>query len=87
LRAAPYGLMICDRWCGPVPAERIGRQLRDPENPEFRDLPVLIVGPEELRPDEFKWIYKHHMYFLIKFKSPEEWYQKIITILNNRCPT
>lgn len=86
LRASPCDLLICDRWCGPLAAERICRQLRDPGNPEFRDLPVLIVGPEELRPDEFKWIYQHQMYFLIKFNSPEEWYQKILTILNHRCP-
>ena len=84
LQASAFDLLICDLWCEPVSARTLCETVRNSEQPHLRDLSILVIGPEEMQPMEFKWIYKYNSYFMIKYKSPEEWHQKISTILNNR---
>jgi DNA-binding response OmpR family regulator len=82
-----FDLLICDLWCKPVSARTICEAIRFSGRAELLGLPVLVIGPEELQSEEFKLIFKHDIYFILKYKSPEEWFQKITTILNAGCPS
>ncbi|MFA7002258.1 MAG: hypothetical protein WC352_08955 [Candidatus Omnitrophota bacterium] len=85
LEKGGYDLLVCDLWCRPAGARRLFPQVRKAFAAGALPFSVLIVGPEELRAEEFKWIYEQDLYFLIKTKDPEEWFHKITAILNRRC--
>jgi DNA-binding response OmpR family regulator len=87
LGQARFDLLICDLWCKPVSARTLCESIRFSAEAELAKLPVLVIGPEELQSEEFKLIFKHDIYFILKYKSPEEWFQKITTILNAGCPS
>lgn len=86
LMAEHYDLLICDRWCWPEGGHVVCERVRGLSDLRLQKMPILMVGPEEPRAEEHKWTYMHDIYFLIKFKNAEEWYQKITTLLNNRVP-
>lgn len=86
LRRSHYDLLICDRWCLPDGGHAVCERVRALPDIRLKKIPILMVAPEEPRAEEHKWTYLHDIYFLIKYKSAEEWHQKITTLLNNRVP-
>ncbi len=87
LTAGHFDLLICDRWSRPEDGHAVCERVRALPDMRMKRIPILMVGPEEPRAEEHKWTYLHDVYFLIKFKSAEDWYQKITTLLNNRVPS
>lgn len=86
-RKDPFDLLIVDQWCGPRALDAVCEAYRRLPLLRNSPRPVLIVGPEELGTEEFKWVSGNHFHFLIKYKHPEEWFQKITTVLSTGCPS
>ncbi len=81
LSETAFDMLICDLWVEPLPCRELCEGLRASEQSTAREIPVLLVAPEVLEAGEFLWARKLNLDFLVKYKSPEDWYQKISTLI------
>ncbi len=81
LEALAYDLLICDSWCGPLPALSLCRRIRQSAVPEVRNLPLLILVTEAPSHELFKVFRKESIHCLLKYRGPSHWLEKISTLL------
>jgi len=81
LQKNSYGLLICNAWQGSLVGHILCESVRRSELSHVREIPILMVAPEPLEQEDYKNLRRNDVYFMVKYKSPEKWYQKINVIL------
>lgn len=81
LRQTAYDLLICNAWMEPLDGFVICEALRKSGNPRLRSLEILMVAPDDLDAEQYKILRRQGVHFMMKYKSPEAWFEKVSAIL------
>ena len=84
LEKSYYDLLICNARMEPLDGFVLCANIRNSPKATLRDLPILIVVPENPAYQEFQFLRREKIYFLMKYQSPEKWHEKIGAILHNQ---
>ncbi|MDD5218786.1 MAG: response regulator [Candidatus Omnitrophica bacterium] len=80
LNKVPYDLLICNVWQKFLDGFELCNILRHSREMRIRNLPVLMISPEPLDHEDYKFLRERNVYFMMKYKSPDKWYEEIMAI-------
>ena len=71
-----FDLFLCSAWLESGSGYEVGRRVRLEAK-----LPVMILIPEVPNYEEFRKIGENGFYYIMKYKSPDQIYSKIVSII------
>ena len=84
LEKSYYDLLICNARMEPIDGLALCASIRNSLKISLQDLPIVMVVPENSTYEEFQFLRQQKVYFLMKYQSPEKWFEKIGAILYNQ---
>ena len=81
LESRDYGLLICEVWSSPRNGFEMVRSIRQSGKPALRNLGVLLVAPDVLDEEGYRFLRKWKVSFMSKYQEIQEWVDKISSLL------
>lgn len=84
LESSAFDLFICEARMEPLDGFTLCEQIRASSKPHLKSLSLLIIAPENPGFEECRLMRRQDVYFLMKYKGPEKWYEKITAIMQHK---
>jgi len=84
LAGGRYDVLVCDVFARPFDGYELSGRIKASQDPSIRNTEILLVGPEEPDFERYVALKKSGVHSMVKYKSAEEWYEKIDIIVQKR---